>query len=161
MEEDLDDKKLKFLIPSRYSFTEDTRLICEIPQFDGSFFNIYENLIFEYRLKNESIHKLFDDGTIISIFPNKDIRIIYPNGDAFYKFRAVGILEFIYYEKNYSIIKYKNAEIEKVMKNGMRIIKSPYSNEVKIIDLNNYEYKKNHKDSDFIITEIKIKRQNH
>lgn len=158
IKKDLDKNMHIFSIPISYSFNENTRLICEIPNFNRSFFSIYENYIYEHKFKNGSVHKLFSDGTFISTFPNKDVRIIFENGDIFYKFRAIGAVEFIYHDEGYSFIKYKNNQLEKILRNGIRIIKNPNSDEIRIIDLNDFEFKKLNKDAEFLVGEIKVKK---
>lgn len=87
----------------------------------------------EYKLKNNLVHKFFPDGSLISIFPNRDIRLISTSADVFYKFRAMGINEFDYYENGYSLVRYKNKTIEKVYRNGLRIVKNPYCFEFRIV----------------------------
>jgi len=130
-------------IPTKYSFSDEVKLLYEIPRFDGSIVKFYENFMIELKQKHNLVHKFYPDGSIISIFPNRDIRLVSNSADAFYKFRNVGINVFDYYENDYSLFKYRNGTIEKIFRNGMRIIKNPYSSEIIIITFNDKEYTRN------------------
>ena len=150
-----DSEKYKFVeIPKNYCFSENNKLLYEVPRFDGTFVRFYENFTVEIRLKNDLIHRIFLDGCIISSYPNKDIRIIFPNGDIFYKFRAIDITEFIQFNK-FSFITYKHEIVEKILKEGLKLIKNPFNSDIKIILLNDQEYKK--KDGEFIQRRVKVK----
>ncbi len=84
----------------------------------------YENFVIEIIFKNNTINKIYPDGSIISILPSRDMRLISPNGDLFYKFKRVNLNESIYYDKQYKLTRFKNGTIEKLyFKNGIRIIK--------------------------------------
>ena len=82
-------KHTKLDIPTKYSFSDEVKLLYEIPRFDGSRVKFYENFMIELKQKHNLVHKFYPDGSIISIFPNRDIRLVSNSADAFYKFRIL------------------------------------------------------------------------
>jgi len=143
-------------IDEKYSFSEDQKLICEIPKLNGTIIKFYENFMIEYFFPNNLIHKFYSDGSIISIFPNKDVRLISSNGNISYKFKT-GINVSVFFEKEFSIIKYKNGTLEKYQNNGIRIIKNPYIFDFIAITFNDLEYSRNI-DGNIQITKIKTSK---
>ena len=152
-----DEKELKFEFPEKYLFSENTKLLYEIPRIDGVFVRFFENFVVEYRHKNNEIHRVFFDGCVISFYPNKDMRIIFPNGDIFYKYKAIRITELNYFNK-FSLIYYNNGITEKILKEGIKLIKNPNNSQIIIVTLNDEEYRKIN-DGGFSTRKLKIKTQ--
>lgn len=127
-----------FSFPSENEIMDNGRVIYENFRTNGIQINIYENKVINFIENNNNKHIVFLDGSILTIFNNKDERLILPNGNILFKNKNSNTFEINFSSENYSLIRYPDAFVEKIFFNGTRFIKNRSSKET-LITLNNNE----------------------